>query len=213
MSSTLQINLNLTEDGKWALRDSSTIEVKAMYLVNVKYTEEPTALPSADQCLKDENPSGSAGSYLGYFNNNTDTDFTGKSLLVTLMNGENEEIFSWGTFNDDFVIERNAARYIQYSYNLTSDGKEVWFNNHTTYAIFAAKIGTTSSPSSVGSSSTPIYLENGDFRECSINSPSQADSSQMDYNNPSSEYVLVTPAQIKAMIDAAIQKHITDMHQ
>lgn len=42
-----------------------------------------------------------------------------------------------------------------------------------------------------------------DFQPLPV-TPSQATDSDMDYDNPSTQYLLVTPAQIKAMIDQAI---------
>lgn len=212
MSSTLQINLNLTEDGRDALKDTSpgSIELKSMYLVNVKYTEEPTALPSTDQCLKDEKPSGSAGFYLGYFNNTSDDNFTGKSLLVTFLKDDTEEIFSWGTFSPDFIIEPNIAKYIQYSYNLADvNDKTIWFDNSTTYAVCAERIGTVNAPTSLGNSLRPIYLDEGEFKTCILNIPSHANDSEMSYDSPSASYLLVTPAQIKMMIDEAINKRFS----
>ena len=132
-----------------------------------------------------------------------DADFIEYAYNITPADSDNDNIIGEIlNIEDTSSIITASGSYIIFKAANTSNDWEMLSVSTT-----VSDLQTNAQEAMAHSAITDLMLVNCpvsiDFQPVPV-TPSQATDTDMDYDNPSTQYLLITPAQIKAMIDQAI---------
>lgn len=161
--SDLYLELNLTTAAVQATVAGDVVLDK-MYLGSDTISEEPS-MEDISSWLFSEDVIGDKGAYSALFYNNTSENVEIHSLVISFKIDGVESVFGWGGNSvASIVIPQGESANLVFNYDIKANNHTIVFNKSSNDSKFAEKIGTMKTPSSIGSMSLPVYIDNGEVK-------------------------------------------------